>query len=45
MFAIAFDLTVKDAPAVEEKTPKPRRARHLLQPNKRDVGKLQATNP
>ena len=40
------DLTVKDAPPPEEKTPpKPRRARHLQQPNKREIGKLQATNP
>ena len=40
------DLTVKDAPPTEEKTPaKPRRARHLEQPNKREAGKLQATNP
>ena len=39
------DLTVSDAPQPEEKAPKPRKARHLQQPNKREMGRLQALNP
>lgn len=39
------DLSVTDAPQVEKAPPKPRKARHLLQPNRTEIGKLHATNP